>query len=69
MKIPHDAAQLSLQAATTEAHTPYSLCSTASEATAMRNLHSAIREQPPLTATRESWKLVHSTEDSAAKNK
>ena len=36
----------------------------ASEATAKRNVHSATREQPPLAATRESRKLVHSTEDS-----
>ena len=35
------------------AHVPYSLCPATREATARRSLCPAMREQPPLTATRE----------------
>ena len=40
--------------ATTEAHTPWSLCSTMIDAVARRSPRTAAREQPLLAATRES---------------
>ena len=47
------AGQLSSCTATTE-FTLQSPCSAAKEVTAMRSLHTATREEAPLTATRES---------------
>ena len=41
------------RAATAEACTPLTPCATAGEATALRTLHTATREQPPLPATKE----------------
>ena len=44
---------LSSCAATAEAHKPWSPCSLTRAATPRRSLHTATREQPPLSATRE----------------
>ena len=63
-KIPHAKEQLSpcttaepvLQspgAATAEALSPWSLCSTTTEATSTRSLLTTTREEPPLPTTRE----------------
>ena len=53
--------------ATTEAHTPRSLCSPTTGATAMRSPCATTREGPPLTTARE--KPVHPWRPSTAKNK
>ena len=52
MKIPHAAEQLSPRATTTEP-VLYHPGAATREATAMRSSHTATRQQPPLTATRE----------------
>ena len=53
-RIPHATGQLSPQAATAEAHTPWNLCSTTEEAAAMRSPRTTTREEPPFAATREN---------------
>ena len=62
-----EAQVLSVPAAGTEAHESQSLCSTEGEATAMRSLCTATREQPSLAATRE--KPVQLRRPSRAKTK
>ena len=58
---------LNPHAAARETHAPYSLCSATREATKMRSLHTATREKPPLTTTRE--KSTQQQRPSTVKNK
>ena len=64
-RIPHAVEQLSPQATATEAHMPYGLCSM--EATTMRSLSTATREQSPFAASRE--KLSRNEDSTQPKKK
>ena len=64
-KIPHTMGQLSPCATATEAHMPYGLCSM--EATTMRSLSTATREQSPFAASRE--KLTRNEDSTQPKKK